>query len=101
MLLLCFDSSRQKFLKTDWSTGGAGYILVQSDDSSDSIVTMKHLADTGECLYDLSLDGSRLRPVLFGSRSNLSYESDYHSFVDEVACERWIIGLQPFFLYSN
>ena len=49
---------------------------------------MKHLTATGEFQFDLSLDGPRLRPVLFGSRSNLPYESNYHSFVGEGARER-------------
>ena len=55
--LLRFDSSRPTFLKTDWSAGGMGYILMHPDDSSDSIAAMKHLADTGELLFDLSHDG--------------------------------------------
>ena len=87
-LLLRFVCSRPTFLKTDWSAGGMGYILMQPDDSSDSIAAIHHLADTGKCLFDLSLDGPRLRPVLFESRSNLPYESDYHSFVGEIACGR-------------
>ena len=49
-----------------------GYILMQLDDSSASITAMKHLADTGEYLFDLYLDRTRPRPVLFGYRSNLS-----------------------------
>ena len=59
---------------------------MQLDDSSASITAMKHLADTGEYLFDLYLDRTRPRPVLFGYRSNLSDESDYHSFVGEIAC---------------
>ena len=107
-LLLRFDSSRPTFLKTDWSAGGIGYILMQPNDSSYSIAAMKYLVDTGECLFDLSLDGPRLRPVLFGSRSNLPYESDYHSFVGEIACRQWSIaacrkylwGTQFYWLYD-
>ena len=68
-----------------------GHILIQPDDSSDSIAPMKYLAVSSEFLFDLSLDRPRLRPVLFGSRSNLSYDSNYHSFVGEVARGRWII----------
>ena len=63
-----------------------GYILMYPDDSPDSLVAMKHLATTCECVFDVSLDSPRLRPVLFGSRSNMSYEHDYHSLVGEVAC---------------
>ena len=91
-LLLRFDSSRPTFLKTDWSAGRMGYILMQPDDLPYSLTTIKHLATTGECLFDMSLYGPRLRPVLFGSRTNLFYERNYHSFVGEVACGRWSIA---------
>ena len=40
----------------------------------------------------MSLDGPRLRPILFCFRINMSYERDYHSFVGEVACGRWTIA---------
>ena len=63
-LLLRYDSSRPTFLKTDWSAGGMGYILMQPNDSPDSFVVITHLAATDECLFDMSLDGPRLRPVL-------------------------------------
>ena len=79
-------------MKTDWSTGGMGYILMQPDDSPDYLATINHLTATDECLFDMSLDGPRLRPVLFGSRANVSYECNYHSFVGEIACRRWIIA---------
>ena len=61
-----------------------GYILMQSDDSPDSLTAIKHLAATGKYLFDVSLDGPKLRPVLFGSRSNILYERDCHSFVGGV-----------------
>ena len=85
-LLLCYDSSRPTFLKNDWSAGGMGYILIHSDDSPDSLAAIKHLAATDECVFDVSLDSPRLRPVLFGSRFDISYKCDYHSFVEEIAC---------------
>ena len=85
-LLLRYDSSRPTFLKRDWSAGGMGYILMQTDDSPDSLAAIKHLAATDECVFDVSLDSPRLRPVLFGSRFDISYKCDYHSFVEEIAC---------------
>ena len=91
-LMLRCDSSCPIFLKTDWSTGGMGYILMQPDDSPDSLAAITHLATTGECLFHISLDGPRLRPLLFGSRANLSYECNYHSFLREVAYGRWSIA---------
>ena len=69
-----------------------GYILMQTDDSPDSLATIKHSAATGEYLFDMSLDGPRLRPILFGFRDNLYYELNYHSFVGEVACGWWSIA---------
>ena len=91
-LLLRYDTSRQTFLKTDWSTGGMGYTLMQPDDSLNSLASITHLAVTSQCLFDVSLDDPRLLTVQFGSRSNMSYKRDYHSFVGEVACGRWIIA---------
>ena len=64
---------------------------MQPDDSPDSLAVITHLADIGECLFDTSLDGPRLGSTLFGSRANLSYERNYHSFDGEVACGRWSI----------
>ena len=90
-LLLRYDSSRPTFLNTNCSAGGMDYILMQPGDSLDSFASIDHSAATGEYLFDISLDGPRLRHVLFGSRANLSYEHNHHSFVGEVACGRWII----------
>ena len=77
-----------------------GCRLIQPDDSSTSLAAIKSIALTGECLFDLSLDGPRLRLVLFGSRSNMTYERKYHFFVGEVACGRWAIDVcQNIFVY--
>ena len=42
-----------------------------------------------------------LRPVLFGSRSNLPYESNYHSFVGDVVCGRLIIAACRKYLWGS
>ena len=41
-LLLRYDSSKSAFLKTDWSAGGMGYILIQADDSPQSLKLYRH-----------------------------------------------------------
>ena len=64
---------------------------MQADDSPQSIEAVQKLENTGDCLFDLSLDEPRLRPVFFGYRSNQPYEKHYHSFVGKVACGRWAI----------
>ena len=74
------------FLKTGWSAGGKGYILMQADETSKSVDDVQLLEEKGECTFDLSHDGPRLRPVFFGSRSNQPFEIYYHSFVGEVVC---------------
>ena len=50
------------------------YILIQPNDSPDSLAAIKYLADTGGCVFDLSLDGPILRLVLFGFRANMHCE---------------------------
>ena len=72
---------------------GMGYILMQPDDYSASLATIKHLSFTDECSFVLSLEEPRLRPVLFESGSNMTYERNYLSFVSEVACGRWDIAV--------
>ena len=91
-LLLRYDSSKPAFLKIDWSDGGMGYILMQADEPPQSLTSLTLSEDTGECTFDLSLDGPRLCPVFFGSRSNQTFEVHYHSFVEEVACGRRAIS---------
>ena len=62
-LLLQYDSTKPAFLKTDWSAGGMGYILMQADETSQSVATVRLLEETGEYTFNFSLDGPRLRPV--------------------------------------
>ena len=91
-LLLRYDNSKPVFLKTDWSTGGTGYMLMKADKSPQSLVELTLLEATGKCTFDLSLDDPRLRPMFFGSRSNQTFEVHYHSFIREVACGRRAIS---------
>ena len=42
--------------------------------------------------FNLSFDGPRLRPVLFGSCANMSYKRNYHSFIRDVVYGRWNIA---------
>ena len=77
------------------------YILIQTDESPQSLAALTLLEDTDECTFDLSLDGPRLRPVFFGSRSNQNFEVQYHSFVGEVACGRWAISCCRKYLWGK
>ena len=61
---------------------------MQLNDTFNSVTAIRYLALAGGCMFDLSLDEPRLRPVLFGPYSNMTYERNYHSFIGEVACGR-------------
>ena len=65
---------------------------MQPDNCSESIRALAILEESGDCTFELSLEGPRSHPVLFGSRSNLPYEMYYHSFVGEIACGRLSIA---------
>ena len=65
---------------------------MQSNNSPESIAAIETLRSTGEYIFDQTLFGSRLVPVLFNSRSNLVHEKYYHSFVGEIVCGRWAIS---------
>ena len=59
-----------------------------ADDEEESIEAALHLQKTGNCTFDLSLHGARLKPIAFGSRSCNENENNFHSFTREGACER-------------
>ena len=67
------------------------YILVQANESPQSLVALKLLKETVECTFNILLDGPWLRPMLFGSQSNQTFVEHYYSFVGEVSCGRWEI----------
>ena len=71
------------------------------DEESQQEVKLLH--ETGECLFDMSKNGSILRPLVLGSWSCTDFESKYHYFVGETACGIWaifqnrnLLWVQPF-----
>ena len=58
------------------------------NNNPESLSAFNHLADTGECIFELSPNESRLFPVALELLSTLPYEECCHSFVDEIACGR-------------
>ena len=80
-LLTRFISSKPLFLKIDGSATGMGYNLIQPDDNTEARTATSKLLNRGECDFDLSSDGTRLRPVLFNIRSYTATEKHCHSFV--------------------
>ena len=91
-MLARFDPLKPTFLKIDWSAEGMGWILMQPADDIESTKSTKSLLKCGECTFDLSKDGARLRPVRFKSRACTDFERKYHSFVGEAASGRWAIS---------
>ena len=74
-LLLRYDSSKPFFLKPDWSDGGMEYILMQPDNSPESLAAILHIESTGEYFFDCKRSGPRLMPTVFNSRTNLDHEN--------------------------
>ena len=97
-VLVRFASLKPTFLKIDLSAEGMGWILMQP---IDDIESTKALLKCGECTFDLSNDGDRLRPVRFGSRACTDFERKYHSFVGETASSRWEISQNKHYLWGN
>ena len=96
-----FDPSKPTILKTDWCARGMSWILMQPADDDLSIAATKLLLKTGEFLFDLEMDGPRLKPVKYGSRACTTSEKWFHSFVGEAAAGRWGIGQNRKFLWGN
>jgi len=95
-----FDPNKPTFLRTDSSAEGMGWILMQPADDADLQKASALLKKTGECLFDLSMAGARLKLVFFGSHSCNDIEWKYHSFTGEGACGRWAIGQNQKFLWG-
>ena len=96
-----YDTKLPTFLKTDWSSFGMGWILMQPADDKESLEAIKTLDNTGECLFDLTSTGPRLLPVAFGSRACSATESHFHSFVGEICCGRWAIAQNRKYLWGT
>jgi len=56
-LLARFKPAKPVFLKTDWSTSGMAWILMQPDDSPQSVAATKLLANEGINQFDEAMDG--------------------------------------------
>ena len=69
-----------------------GYMLMQPDDSNDSKIASSTLIEDTDNAFVQTLSGTRLQPVLFGSRHCTTKESHFHSFIGEAACSRWAIA---------
>jgi hypothetical protein len=95
-----YDSAKPLFLKTDWSAGGFGSILMQPGDSAADIAATAKLLETGICDFDLTMGGARLRPIRFDSRACTEQERHFHSFVGEAACGRWAISKNKRWLWG-
>ena len=100
-VLTRFDPLKLTFLKIDWSAEGIGRILMQPADDVESTKATKSLLKSGECTFDLSKYGVRLRQIRFGSRACTDYERKYHSFVGEVSSGRWAISQNRHYLWGN
>ena len=78
-----------------------GWILMQPCDFEESIAAMALLRSTGECRFDLSMQGARLKPIAFGSRACCANEVNFHSFTGEAASGRWAIGQNKKYLWGS
>jgi hypothetical protein len=96
-----YDSLLPCVLKTDWAGTGMGWILMQPDHSPASTTTLALLRSTGSCTFDLTMNGARLRPIRFGSRSCTEREHHFHLFVGEAACGWWAISQNRKFLWGS
>ena len=67
-VLARYDPSKPKFLKTNWNAEGMGWIMMQPADDEESVAATALLLSTGECKFDLTKIGARLRPTGFSSR---------------------------------
>ena len=71
---------------------------MQPEDSEPARLAIKKLEESGVCDFDCDLNGPRLKPITFGSRKCTTSESNYHSFVGEIATGRWAMAENKVYL---
>ena len=100
-LLARYDSTKPLFLKTDWSSLGLSFILMQPSNDEASKAATDLLLRSGECTFDVTMDGPRLQPIASGMRACRGTEEHYHSFVGESAALRWAIAKNKRYLWGT
>ena len=63
-----FDCTRPCFLKTDWSSRDMLLIVMQVDDSAESIKVLENLQPYQDNEFDTHINGARLQPTVAGCR---------------------------------
>ena len=96
-----FDLSKPTILKTDLSARAMSWILLQPADDNASVKATYTLKKTGEFLFNLDMEGPRLKPIKYGSRACTTSGKWFHSFIGEAAAGRWGIGQNRKFLWGN
>ena len=74
---------------------------MQQDNSEASKAAPATLRPEGICKFALTMNGARLRPIRFSSRSCTERECHNHSFVGEAGCGRWAISQNRKFLWGS
>ena len=77
---------------TDWAGTGMGWILMQPDDFDASEAAFALLRSGSIYNFNVTMNGARLCPIRFGSRSCTERVRHYHSFIGEAGCDRWAIS---------
>ena len=96
-----FDPSKPVFLKIDWSSVGVGFVVMQPANEEISEKATALLQTTGEWLFDISLEGPRVQPLSFGSRTCTDIEKNFHYFVGEASAGRWSIAKNRHYLWGS
>ena len=66
------DPSIRFYINIYCSEDGMGAVLIQADVSAEAIKSEAQEKDVEKCEFDKSLEGMRLRPIYFISRSTAS-----------------------------
>lgn len=92
------DLSKRFYLKTDWSKWAFGAVLCQPSDKD--IPTMKEDIAGGDCIFDLTVDGKRLRPIFFINRKTSDRVKHDHFSVGEAKAGNWAFAKFQRYLFG-
>ena len=72
------DPEKRVYLRTDFSSIGFGFVVLQPGDDVEGLAAMRREIDGGLCEFDLTKKSPRLYPCAFGAKKIAGYQKHVH-----------------------
>ena len=91
-LLRRADKNKRVYLRTDFSSKGFGFVVLQPGDDKISLDAMKREEEGGVCEFDINKKGPRLLPCAMGAKKLPEFQKHVHGSYGEGLSVRFAIN---------